>query len=355
MKSVLISIDRFIASMFGRVKQATNVPVPNSAVFRWFFGLFLLLFATPFYQWLESIPDALYYPPCLSAGRFFSGFLDYPYLSLADILIVVCCVGITIGFYARLMGLGFLLIYFFANTFAFGFGKVDHVILLPLTLLCFSFSNWGTVLALRPDQHLPYHRASLGILGIFISFGMFTAGFEKLLVWVDFDTSTNGFLNWFYSGYFGYGRQLLLADWVFYLPKLATEAMDYLAVVFELSAFLGLLGGAFSWRIWLLSACAFHLINTLLLNIPFYIHVPVFTAFFFSYFHFQVGRNVVKIITAVTLSLGLAHLATRILGRGGHFLFMNGVNLEWMVYSSVVLWFLALIFSAFALFRTFRE
>ena len=350
MKSILISIDSFIASLFSRIKQSTYIPEPNAAIFRWFFGLFLLLFATPFYQWLETIPDSLYYPPRLSAGRFFSGFLNFPYLSIIDILIVLCCVGITIGFYARWMGFTFLALYFFANTFAFGFGKIDHIILLPLTLLCCSFSNWGIVYAYKPDKKMPFHNASLGILGIFISFGMFTAGFEKLLIWVDFDTSTNGFLNWFYSGYFGYGRQLLLAEWVFYLPRVVTEAMDYLAVAFELSAFLWLLGGAFSWRIWLLAACAFHLTNTLLLNIPFYIHVPVFIAFSFSYLHVQVHHSSIKILTVITLLLGLAHIITRMLGRGGHFLLMNAIDLEWIIYVSMALWSSALVFSVLTLF-----
>ncbi|MGB3586645.1 MAG: hypothetical protein WBA23_08905 [Tunicatimonas sp.] len=249
------------------------------------------------------------------------------------------------------MGFTFLIIYFFANTFAFGFGKIDHVILLPLTLLCFSFSNWGTMYALKPDRRLPFHNSSLGILGIFISFGMFTAGFEKLLVWVDFDTSTSGFLNWFYSGYFGYGRQLLLADWVFYLPKLVIEAMDYLAVVFELSAFLWLIRGPFSWRIWLLCACAFHLTNTLLLNIPFYIHVPVFAAFSFSSLHFQLRSSSVRVVAVIASLLGLTHLIMRILGQGGHFLFMSNAKLEWTVYSSVVLWMVSLVFSLLTLFR----
>jgi hypothetical protein len=98
-------------------------------------------------------------------------------------------------------------------------------------------------------------------------------------VWLDFDLSRNGYLAWFYFGYFNMGRHHLLAPAVFSFPVWLFELFDYTAVLFENSGFIWLLLGRRPWRMWLLVAAGFHLTNTLLLNIPFDVHLPVLLAF----------------------------------------------------------------------------
>ena len=73
------------------------------------------------------------------------------------------------------------------------------------------------------------------LLALAITFGMFTAGFEKSTNWIDFDMSESGFLKWFYGGYLNNGRTHMLADWVPHMHPLIIESFDYIAVIFELS------------------------------------------------------------------------------------------------------------------------
>ncbi len=136
------------------------------------------------------------------------------------------------------------------------------------------------VFALKPDKRNRFHSLSSALLGISLSFGMFTAGLEKLVRWVDFDLSTNGVLRWFYGGYFTLDRQDLLADAVLHFPPLLLEIMDYSAVIFELTPFVCLYLGRAFWKGWILVACTFHLANVCLLNIAFNHHIPIYLAFF---------------------------------------------------------------------------
>ena len=119
-------------------------------------------------------------------------------------------------------------------------------------------------------------------MGIFIVFSFFTAGISKLFNWVDFDLSTSGFLNWFYAGFYSSGRNELLANLVFLMPNWMLEVMDYCAVFFEVFAFLFLIYSRSSWTIFLLIAGVFHIMNTLLLNIPFSTNLFVFGVWILS-------------------------------------------------------------------------
>ena len=153
--------------------------------------------------------------------------------------------------------------------------------MLWVLLGCMAFSGWGRTLALWPDKPSRYdspQRAG-ALLAVLLAFGMLSAGFSKALVWLDFDMTRNGFLAWFYFGYFSLGRQHLLAPQVFSFPIWMVELFDYSAVLFENSGFLWLLLGPTAFRAWLLVAAGFHLSNTLLLNIPFDLHLPVFLVF----------------------------------------------------------------------------
>jgi hypothetical protein len=166
-------------------------------------------------------------------------------------------------------------------SFQYAFGKIDHTILLYAMLFCMSFSGWGTKLALLPDKKVSALSLSrsLGLLSIFICFGMFTAGFEKALSWIDFNNTESGFAAWFYGPYYNLERKELLAPVVFNIPFSYFDFFDYAAVAFELSPFFFLLHSRKAWLTWLLVACCFHLMNTLLLNIPFSFQWVVYAAF----------------------------------------------------------------------------
>jgi hypothetical protein len=186
-----------------------------------------------------------------------------------------------LGVYARATTLAMVVVGVFSSNATMCFGKIDHDGLFWTYLACMAFSGWGQTLALVPDKP-PGPTApakALALLGVCIGFAMSAVGTHKAFSWLDFDTSTNGFLGWFVHGYFVDGRRDLLAPYVLSVPPVGFELIDYSGVVFETSCFVALLLGPLSWRLWLLAACLFHLINTLTLNIPFLQNLLLYWAF----------------------------------------------------------------------------
>ncbi len=125
------------------------------------------------------------------------------------------------------------------------------------------------------------------MIAVCICFGMFTAGYEKSLAWVDFDMSQSGFVGWWQMCFFLNDRKDFLAPLVAHFPNWLLEAFDYMAVLFELSPFVMLVLGVAYWRVWLLIAGIFHLANVLFLNISFVGHVMVYGVFILPYFTYH--------------------------------------------------------------------
>lgn len=344
MNRAIESAEASIGKIVEKIQRSTYLPVWHASVFRIVFGFFLLLFDTPYYGWMSGIPDSLFNPPLLSVSRLFSGFPSDKILFSVDILAVLLIICITVGICSRISGFIFVFIYLVGSSFQYSFGKIDHTIMVIAALLCFSFSNWGTENALIPDKRWSLHSLSSSVLAVLISFGMFTAGFEKLLYWVDLDLSTNGFLSWFYSGYFNLGRQYLLADIVFGLPRWLLELMDYSAVLLELSPFACLLAGERFWKSWVLVACLFHLANTCLLNITFIVHIPVYLAFFLYPLPSRVKlenavwlSRLIRFIYIPAALIGSLHIALRLGGKGVDYLVALLIPLD----RALNLWFVA--------------
>jgi hypothetical protein len=102
---------------------------------------------------------------------------------------------------------------------------------------------------------------------------------EWLFTFYDFPAQHGGFLSWFTPCITRSVETFLLAPLVVKLPPQLFKIADFTAVAFELSAFFFLLTGRTALRVWLLLAAIFHITNTLLLNIPFYTHLPVYLSF----------------------------------------------------------------------------
>jgi hypothetical protein len=143
------------------------------------------------------------------------------------------------------------------------------------------FTNSGTNFAIRKDKKLAVNmqRRALALLALIICFGMFTAGFPKLINWVDFDLSTSGFLHWFYPGYFNVENNKLLTPYIFGAPPVLFELADYTAAIFEVSGIYFLWKGKKHWVFYLLIATFFHLANLLVLNIDFTQNVLCYAIF----------------------------------------------------------------------------
>ncbi len=339
---------------FARVEQSCETDAASLGIFRILWGLYVLLFVTPYVSWAGRVPAGFFLPAPLSLASLFNSFPSWTVLVTVELVVLTSVLAITLGWHTRVATLLFVVGHTFLYSFQYAFGKIDHEILLVATTACLGLSNWGASFALRPDRPLPawMNRRALALAGIMIAFGMFTAGHEKAFRWLDFDPVTSGFLSWFYRGYMTLGRTFLAAPWVPQIPPLWFEVLDKAAVAFELLAAVALLIGPRAWRLWLLVACVFHLGNTVLLNIPFLVHVPVYLLF--VRWPAILGSMLTRAtstwpspawLTAAGLAVALwaTHTVLRLRGAGSRFLFIDDRALELpaRLYAGLVLWLLS--------------
>ena len=281
MKKCFTWISNLNRLFWERVVRSTYVDAKSLSVFRIIAGFFLLLAYMPSFGWIADMPKTFFNPPILSPANLFDSFPDKTFFFILDSLVLLSLVCLTLGVKARISALVFLIVCLVGLNFQYSFGKISHPILAYIMTGCMAFSGWGRYLAILPDKESEFDNTakSLALFSVLIGFGMFTAGFEKALIWVDFDLTLNGFLDWSQKGIFKSYKDHLLAPYVKYLPAVLLEFLDYTAVFFELSPFLFLLHSRRGWKVWLLMACTFHLANIFLLNIPFPLHFIVYLAF----------------------------------------------------------------------------
>jgi hypothetical protein len=329
-------VERSLTIIWQRLEDTCSNDARSLGLFRIFWGVYILLFFTPYSAFVGQVPQAFYNPPVLSLAFLFAGFPPYWLMLAGDLVRIWLVVLITIGIKTRFCTIVLCLLTFLSENFVYSFGKINHDALLWAVALCLAFTDWGVHYALVPDRRVNPKTATraLATAGVLIAFGMFTAGFEKALHWINFDLSTGGFLSWFYGDYYILDRRLLLAPLVFRVPPQLFKILDYAAVAFELSPFFFLLAGRVPWRVWLLVATCFHLANDLLLNIPFYTHVLVylpFVAFSRSFGRLNVGVRATNAVFSwrvpvfiCAIILGAAHTGQRLKGGGSQFLFVEG-------------------------------
>lgn len=345
-----IRISRWWRSMQAFASISSNHT--GLAYFRILFGLFLLVFETYHWGWLGHIPDALFNPTDLNVIRIFDTFPSSSFLAIADTLIVMLLLCITLGIKTRWCSLLAFFMVLVMNGFAYGFGKIDHEILVTTLFLVMAFTNSGVKLALWPDTPLPpvVQNIAIAFYAMAIAFGLFSAGFPKAIMWIDFDTSTSGILRWYYNGYYNLGRVDLLAPYFAHMPLWLLELADYIVPIFESLGFYFLLRSRRHWRLWLVLLCFFHLFNTLILNIPFTRHVLVYGFFLLPHVlpkNLPSTSKILVVIAPLALLLSTNHLYAR--------LFLNTGSLyplELTLYIGLVAW---IILIAIALPDTWRS
>jgi hypothetical protein len=175
-----------------------------------------------------------------------------------------------------------------------------------------------------------------------------------------------GFVKWFYSGFFSTDRQYLLAPFILLIPPQIFEIFDYFAVVFELSPLIALLAGKKWWLLWLFVASMFHLANTVLLNIPFLVHAPIYISFISIRFSFltalQTNLSKAKItlfISTATLVIAIHQFLNLVTRNSIESLVIYGLPLvrgrvELSVYVSLLVWLIALCWTGLATAKAFN-
>lgn len=295
---------------WSRVSESTNSNVNSVCVYRIIAGLFLLCINFKSVSWIGYTPQAFFQPPVLSIANLFQGFPPPGFFITMDILLIILSVFITAGIKTRISVFIYIIISLTVSNFQYSLGKIDHGVMLSALLFCMSFSGWGRDLAVVPDKiwKIDSVKKSLSLLSVLLCFAFFSAGFEKALAWINFDLNKNGSGSWFYIGYYVLERQRLLAPLFAHLPFWIFKIMDFLAVPFELSPLFFLLTSQKAWRIWILIASAFHIGNTLILNINFIGLAIVYLAFMdytalFSKIKYLTSLKSVKIAMLFALTL----------------------------------------------------
>jgi hypothetical protein len=287
----LTSASALNAAVWRRVGQTVAVPDRSLGLFRWVFGLFLLTLSAPHYAWIDRAPRAFFDPPVLSLSYLFGHFPSRPFFLLLDIVILVSLWCMTIGWHAHAATALVLAGRLVGSSFTYSFGKIDHDIIIDVLLLCMLIAGWGRELsvdsmtkpqaeeAATPSSTSRRTRQGLALFGLLLSFGFLTAGFPKLVSWLDFNLHTSGFLAWALPNRSSLGRTYLLSAWGSRVPVPVLELIDYVGPLLEVSAFVALLAGRRAWRVFLLLACTFHLANALVLNIAFTSQAITYLAF----------------------------------------------------------------------------
>ncbi len=282
MKRLLHWINNLNTVFWSRVVQSTYIDVKSLCVFRIIVGVFLLCIYSPGFSWIANSPQAFFNPPFPSIASFFHSFPGREFFLIIDLILLITAVFITLGIKARISTLIYAFTSIIGFNFQSSFGKIDHTILLYAMLFCMAFSGWGEFLAVVPDKAVNINSTakSLSLLSVLICFGFFSAAFLKTVFWVNLDFNSTGTGKWFYSQFYIVERQqLFLAPFIKYLPFWTFKIMDFIAVCFELSPLLFLFISRKAWRIWILTACVFHVFNTLMLNINFIFVAATYLAF----------------------------------------------------------------------------
>lgn len=271
MKGLFYWINNLNNKFWLKVSKSTKQDVRSLCVYRIIVGLFLLTFSYSNISWVGNIPQAFFSPPVLSIAGLTNGFPSPVFFTAMQLLLILLAGFITVGIKARISTFIYIIISILTLNFQYSLGKIDHSIMTYALLFCMSFSGWGRELALVPDKirKTDSPEKSLSLVAVAICFAFFSAGFEKALNWINFDLNKNGSGNWFYVGYYILERQYLLAPFFVHLPFWGFKIMDFTAVTFELSPLFFLLHSRKAWRLWLIVACFFHMVNTLVLNINF--------------------------------------------------------------------------------------
>jgi len=347
-------INTFFENISHRIDKNISISNESSSLFRMILSLYLFLFIDRDVIWLSYVPETLYNPLYLNISRVLGSFPPKYFLVFCTYLNLICMLCIGLGAKTRFFSRLYVLLFIITSSFTYSFGKIDHGILLPITILCLSFSNWSTLYALLPDKTSPYHIKSYHVLALCLVFGMASAGLGKLIVWLDFDLNTNGFLSWFYQRYFSINSRYLLADIVFHFPPILLEGFDYAGIIFELSAMFFLLKSKKSWLIWLISAITFHITNTLLLNIPFWANSILYFSFIIGHYKPNIKQIHVRVFHLIITSTFFILLYQKLfLSIKKSFLLFDKTTISTNTYliMMLVLWTLLLIVSIKALFK----
>ena len=274
-------------------------PIPgrlNDLIFRDYaisyraLGLFRLVFAfsalmvltIPQFGWLEAAEDFMYDPPP-GLASLFGGFPPTEVLKVVDTLLVLCVLGIGIGWKTPIWSIAFTCLNWLGWSWVYSLGKIDHNGLLWVLPLILSF-HWGRALSLDARKRIHENEGSVGwpvfICALIVGFAYFSASIPKIEGgWLN--TGASMFEGYFKVSNFGGPHADLFSILMAIESDVVWESMDWLAVIFEFGFLFALLYPPL-FRTFCLVALGFHLFVILTLKIGFDANGPMLLFFIWA-------------------------------------------------------------------------
>jgi len=220
-----------------------GINVRSLAVSRILFGLALLVIMFPRYPWMANFPSSSFAPPLGLAAMFESqppAWVLWILVGEATILTLL----LMFGWRTRVVGLTLAAVLLVCNSFDYAFGKINHDILLIITLVTMSFSDWGEALSLDSKRRPPDHeclinpvRWPLALLVVITGLCMTGAAFAKIRGgWLHLESSAT--LGHLIANYYVQHRDAIVGQLALnYIPTWMWEGADWSTVLIE-AAFL---------------------------------------------------------------------------------------------------------------------
>ena len=332
-------IETALQRVWGRIGHTVAVPAGSLVIFRWLFGVYLLLFDARHHAWIDRAPEGFFNPPLFSLPYLIGGFPPAPTFLLLDIVAIVAIWLMMVGWRPRVSTTIVLVTLVLANSFGYSFGKISHQIVPVVVLLCMIIANWGQGIPAKdgPEGSPEYEAArrrkverGLALLAVALAFGFLTAGIDKARHWASMDVSESGILSWYYPRMFEYeGYTGLLTGLLPGVPATLLKMGDWAAVALEMGGVVALFAGRVPWRLWLLGATLLHLANALLLNITFATQAVIYLAFIClgGLVRLRPGTARLRVPVAAALAVvALWHIGMRIAGLGSGFFLWDGTR-----------------------------
>lgn len=265
------------------LNDAYSVSVEGLALYRICFAAYFLIFGLPVFSWINKNPDIFFNPPNYSISALFSSFPPAWFFISLDIIICFLFLFLLFGYKTRTTSILLTVLLIIGYSFRYSFGKIDHNIIPTITPFFMAFSGWGNTLSLdskfkrnKLDISDNESGLSIALLAVMLGFGFFSAGFPKLIDWIDFDLATQGARGWVISSFYILERQDFLVPFYASVQNpMFWEILDIFAVIFELGFIIAVFKPKL-FKIYVSLAVLFHFNNYLMLNISFVNHLIVY-------------------------------------------------------------------------------
>ena len=277
-RSLSVRFDRWL---FGYYSLNGN----HWGLFRIGYALFMLgILGLPELVYLSELPDVFFHPRSFNIARLFSGFPDPGTAKILGVLINLAFLCILFGFRTRTASIVGVILVFFAKSFVYSTGQINHDFMVWLVPIAGAFGNWGAAYSIDAKKRNGANQTAetqswpITFLVVIFCFAFALSGIHKLIGgWATPDLGA--VQQWHARAFVVTQRQDFLSPLMLQVDNLVIwKSLDYLTLIFEI----GILAGIFYlriFRIFLLVAVVFHTGNLLLLNIDFSFNLAFYALF----------------------------------------------------------------------------